>query len=128
MQVTQHYVALDAADHLAEAAFWAAVFDGEVGDEPDWDDWRTVKVDGRTIIAVQQAPDHVAPEWPSDDPTRQQQQAHLDIYVDQAEVAAAEAEVLELGARLLQGHEDVTAPEGFRVYADPAGHPFCICW
>lgn len=32
-----------------------------------------------------------------------------------------------LGARLLQG-ADADDPEGFRVYADPAGHPFCLRW
>ncbi|MEV5818833.1 VOC family protein [Micromonospora haikouensis] len=31
--------------------------------------------------------------------------------------------VLALGARRLDGEG-----EGFRVYADPAGHPFCLCW
>jgi predicted enzyme related to lactoylglutathione lyase len=128
MKITQHYVALDAVDYRAEAEFWAAVFGGEVRDEFDWDDWLTVAVDGRTVVAVQHAPDHVAPDWPSDDPGRQQLQAHLDIYVEQREVAAAEAEVLALGAGLLRAHEEVTEPEGFRVYADPAGHPFCICW
>jgi hypothetical protein len=31
-----------------------------------------------------------------------------------------------LGARLLQAAPDVDAAEGHQVYADPAGHPFCI--
>ncbi|HWE63967.1 MAG TPA: VOC family protein [Chloroflexota bacterium] len=33
-----------------------------------------------------------------------------------------------LGARLLKAADDPTAAEGFQVYADPAGHPFCLCW
>ena len=54
-------------------------------------------------------------------PARQQQQAHLDLYVDAGEVEAAEADVISLGSRLLDDQYDVTALEGFRVYADPAG-------
>ncbi|MFC0098702.1 hypothetical protein ACFFKH_14370 [Micromonospora marina] len=30
---------------------------------------------------------------------------------------------MALGARRLPGEG-----EGFRVYAAPAGHPFCLCW
>jgi len=35
---------------------------------------------------------------------------------------------IELGARLLQAADDLTAAEGHQVYADPAGHPFCLGW
>ena len=31
-------------------------------------------------------------------------------------------------AGLLQPADDLTAVEGHQVYADPAGHPFCIGW
>jgi hypothetical protein len=34
---------------------------------------------------------------------------------------------MALGARLLQA-ADLTSRSGFQVYADPAGHPFCLCW
>jgi hypothetical protein len=46
---------------------------------------------------------------------------HLDIRV--ADIEAAEAQVLALGATRLPSTEP-----GFRVYADPAGHPFCLEW
>ena len=46
---------------------------------------------------------------------------HLDITV--RDIAEAEAQVLALGATRLPGTEP-----GFRVYADPAGHPFCLGW
>jgi hypothetical protein len=39
------------------------------------------------------------------------------------DVDAAERQVLALGARRLQDPPDA---EDFRVYADPAGHPFCL--
>ena len=44
-----------------------------------------------------------------------QQQLHLDIMVEDA--GAAGARVLTLGAVKLDGEN---------VYADPAGHPFCL--
>jgi hypothetical protein len=60
-----------------------------------------------------------APQWP--DPAHPQQE-HLDIRVD--DVDAAEQAVLALGAtRLPNEHEN-----GFRVFTDPAGHPFCLVY
>jgi hypothetical protein len=47
---------------------------------------------------------------------------HVDLRVDDVEIA--EAEVLRLGARRLRAGDG----ENWRVYADPAGHPFCLCW
>ena len=41
--------------------------------------------------------------------------------------ASANAEAMRLGATLLR-EDDLTAEEGHQVYADPAGHPFCIGW
>ena len=80
--------------------------------------------DGRAYLGIQQlAPDHVPPKWPEGP---QQQQIHLDLYVE--DVAAAHDEALALGARLLQPARAINAAEGFQVYADPAGHPFCLCW
>ena len=57
--------------------------------------------------------------WP--DPQHPQQE-HLDIRVD--DVEAAQAEVLRLGATLLEDEQGT----GFRVFADPAGHPFCLVY
>ena len=106
---------LDAADMDAEAAFWSALLDIPVVHRSA--DWTTLQ--GRDVrLAVQLAPDHVPPAWP--DPSRPQQ-VHLDVEVD--DVDRAEAEVLALGARRLPDPPDA---EGFRVYADPAGHPFCL--
>jgi predicted enzyme related to lactoylglutathione lyase len=73
-------------------------------------------------MGFQLAPDHVKPDWPSGTP----QQLHLDLYVD--DIHAAHAEAMGLGAQLLKAAEDLDAKEGFQVYADPAGHPFCLCW
>ena len=41
-----------------------------------------------------------------------------------ADLDAAEQEVLALGAKALDTEDRARS---FRVYADPAGHPFCLC-
>lgn len=119
MKITRQIVVFDAADLAAESAFWASMLGGRVDAD---DDWHTVRdADGVARIAVQLAPGHQAPDWPDGAP----QQIHLDLFVD--DIAASHAEVLGLGARVLQD-ADFAAKEGFVVYADPAGHPFCLCW
>jgi hypothetical protein len=108
-------VVFDAADMDAEAQFWSALLDIPIVHRSE--DWMTLE--GRDVrLAVQLAPDHVRPDWP--DPSRPQQ-IHLDIEVD--DVDRAEAQVLALGARRLPDPPDA---DDFRVYADPAGHPFCF--
>jgi len=108
-------VVLDAADMHAEAQFWSAVLDIPVVDESA--DWTTLEGRGARL-AVQLAPDHVPPQWP--DPAHPQQ-LHLDVQVDDPD--EAERQVLALGARRLPDPADA---DGFRVFADPAGHPFCL--
>ena len=119
MQITRQIIVFDTADPAAESAFWAAVLGGTVQAD---DDWHEVSVDGAPRVAAQLAPDHVAPQWPDGTP----QQIHLDLYVQ--DIAAAEREVLSLGATRLGAAYELDAPGGYRVYADPAGHPFCLCW
>jgi hypothetical protein len=115
----RYVVVFDAADLDTESTFWAGMFDAHVfGDESfhcvidDSGQWR---------VGVQLAPNHVPPEWPDGAP----QQVHLDLHVEVPRVAHDAA--IRLGARLLQGG-DLDAEEGHQVYADPAGHPFCIGW
>lgn len=119
MKIERQTIVFDAADLAAESAFWAGMLGGTV--EAD-DDWHSVSVDGSTQVAVQLDPDHVAPDWPDGTP----QQIHLDLHVD--DLRAAHEEAITRGARLLKPAEDPRANEGFQVYADPAGHPFCLCW
>lgn len=42
------------------------------------------------------------------------------------DVERAQREVIELGATFL--HDSGGERSGFRVFSDPAGHPFCICY
>ncbi len=120
MRMVRDVIVFDARDLDAESAFWAGVFGGHVvGD----DQFRCVlDADGRWRIGVQHAPDHTPPQWPDG----LQQQVHLDLHVD--DVRSAHDEVVQLGATLLQPAEDLAASEGHQVYADPAGHPFCVGW
>jgi catechol 2,3-dioxygenase-like lactoylglutathione lyase family enzyme len=106
-----HHVVLDCPDPAALAAFYAALLglpvtycDG---------DWAVVAASETTSgLAFQRAPGNQPPTWP--DPAVPQQ-FHLDIMVE--DPAAASPRVLALGAVRLDGEH---------VYADPAGHPFCL--
>ncbi|MEU9884481.1 VOC family protein [Sphaerisporangium sp. NPDC051011] len=113
-------VVLDCPDVLELARFYQAVLGGEVN-RPDrrWgvdDDFATLHTEGGLVLAFQRAKDHRPPRWP--DPAHPQQ-FHLDI--DVPDLDTAQERLLTLGATLLH-----TDPHGWRVFADPAGHPFCL--
>ncbi|RSS79781.1 VOC family protein [Streptomyces sp. WAC06614] len=112
-------VVLDCPDPLALASFYAALLGGEPATGEDAPDWVDLTGHGGTPLAFQQAPGHVPPAWPS---AAGGQQFHLDLTV--ADLDAAEEQVLALGAKALDTED---RSRGWRVYADPAGHPFCLC-
>ncbi len=120
VRIKHQVVVFDSADLAAESTFWAGVLDGTVDAE---DDWHMVIVDGAPKIGVQLVPDHVPPQWPGGAPP---QQIHLDLWVD--DIDAAHERVMSLGARMLQPAQGGDTPDDFQVYADPSGHPFCLCW
>ena len=120
MRINDQVVVFDAADLSSESTFWAGVLDGEVDTE---DDWHMVIVDGKPRVGVQLAPDHIPPDWPDGTP---HQQIHLDLWVE--DFPSAHDRVMTLGARVLKAAEEGTSSDNFQVYADPAGHPFCLCW
>ena len=62
--------------------------------------------------------EYAAPQWTSSD---HPQQSHLDFYL--ADLEDGERQVLEWGATKAE-HQPGTS---FRVFLDPAGHPFCLC-
>ena len=106
---------MDCPDPAALAAFYSEL----LGLPVTWqeDDFAVVSVSDTTSgIAFQQVPDFQPPQWP--DPARPQQM-HFDVMVD--DVEAAGPHVLALGARRLPAGDS-----GSAVYADPAGHPFCL--
>jgi Glyoxalase-like domain len=119
MNPVRSVVVFDAADLHAESAFWAGMLDGHVFDDEAFHS--VIDAAGEWRIGVQLAPGHVRPDWPSGTP----QQVHIDLHVEDPEQAHEQA--MRLGARVLQTG-DMASDEGHQVYADPAGHPFCIGW
>jgi len=115
-------VVLDCADVDEMSGFYQSLLGGAVNQpDPRWsldDSWATLHADGGVVLAFQRVEDHRPPQWP--DPARPQQ-FHLDLGVE--DLDRAQEHVLELGAALL----DAGDPErSWRVFADPAGHPFCL--
>ena len=125
---------LDGTDARALAEFYRELLGWRYrpGDEPPAPgepdpagrDWLVLKdAAGAVRIAVQQVASLPPVTWP-EGPVPQQM--HLDLYVTTAdELAAAHGRALALGAGLLMDRSD-DPDEPLRVYADPAGHPFCI--
>jgi len=106
-----HHVVLDCADPAALALFYSELLGQPVTyRSPDW--VVVAANDTSSGLAFQLAPDHRPPTWPGPDVP---QQVHMDVMVE--DVAAAGPRVLALGATKLDGPD---------VYADPAGHPFCL--
>jgi Glyoxalase-like domain len=120
MEIVRRVVVFDAADLAPESAFWAGMLRGRVIPDQRWHS--VFDSDGRWVIGVQLAPEHEPPEWPNGNA----QQIHLDLHV--TDPSQAHDEAIALGARLLQAADNLRAAEGHQVYADPAGHPFCIGW
>jgi catechol 2,3-dioxygenase-like lactoylglutathione lyase family enzyme len=106
-----HHVVIDCPDPAALAAFYSELIGLPITYRGE--DWVVIAPNDRSSgIAFQLAPDHQPPRWP--DPTHPQQ-FHLDVMVD--DIPAASRDVVALGARPLPGAN---------VFADPAGHPFCL--
>ncbi|WP_028637939.1 VOC family protein [Nocardioides sp. URHA0032] len=101
------------------------------GDEThrEEEDWLVLRPnDGPHGLAFQANPEYVAPVWTpeADRPGEQQMMLHLDMAVpDVASLELQRQRVLQLGGAVLL---DRTADdeEPLYVFADPAGHPFCI--
>ncbi|MER5813039.1 VOC family protein [Streptomyces sp. NPDC002033] len=115
-------VVLDCPEPLRLAEFYAGLLGGEVN-RPDrrWTpdrEWATLHTPHGQVLCFQLAVGHRPPAWP--DPERPQQ-FHLDLAVP--DLDRGQAQVLERGAVLL---EQGPATRDFRVFADPAGHPFCL--
>lgn len=114
-------VVLDCPDPRALATFYAALLEWPLPPaSPEADqEGGAVTLDpprGGVALGFHRAAGFVAPTWPGGPVP---QQLHLDFYVD--DLPAAHARAVGLGARPLD------TQEAFRVYADPVGHPFCLC-
>jgi len=125
---TLRQVVLDTTDVRGLAEFYRQLlgFVYRPGDEvPDPDeDWLVLRTPGGVRqMAFQRVDELAATTWPS---AEVPQQMHLDMTVPSVEELQAQHErALELGARLRFDRSD-DPHEPLRVYADPAGHLFCI--
>jgi hypothetical protein len=111
-------VVLDCADPPVLARFWGTLLDLPRRLEESPDRIVIARADeSLPMIAVQRVADYQPPRWPDPDYPAQM---HFDIACDDR--PAKERLALELGATRLP-------PQGGScpVYADPAGHPFCLC-
>ena len=127
-------VVLDGTDIRALAEFYRQLlgFSYRPGDEPPapgepdprGEDWLVLQnAAGAVAVAFQQVRELPEATWPSG-PTPQQ--LHLDMTVPAvSDLDAQHERALALGARLLYDRSG-DPEEPLRVYADPAGHPFCI--
>jgi predicted enzyme related to lactoylglutathione lyase len=110
-------VALDCPDPHSLARFYGAITGWSLDDDDPDGDWAQLVSNGGATIAFQQVADYRPPVWPT---TEHPQQAHIDF--DVADLDTAEEAVLELGAKKAEFQPGTT----FRVFLDPAGHPFCL--
>lgn len=105
-------VVLDCPDPMALAEFYRSFLGGRVEQDGEWVDLVLPGIG--PSLSFQHSPGFVPPRWPSDDGD---QQSHLDISV--GDIEEAHHRITAFGARFLEDHGS------FRVYLDPAGHPFC---
>jgi catechol 2,3-dioxygenase-like lactoylglutathione lyase family enzyme len=122
-------VVLDTTDARALAEFYRQLLGlryrpGDEEPDPDGDDWLVLEdAAGATNIAFQQVAELPEPTWPEGP---RPQMLHLDLTVPTvADLDAQHARALALGARLLLDRSG-DPEEPLRVYADLAGHPFCV--
>jgi catechol 2,3-dioxygenase-like lactoylglutathione lyase family enzyme len=113
--------ALDCPDPVALAAFYSAVTGFPVAPDEDGDtnpEWVELVAEGTgASMAFQRVDEYAAPVWPGN---VHPQQAHVDV--DVMNLDDGEREVLALGATKAEFQPGTT----FRVFIDPAGHPFCL--
>ena len=123
-------VVLDTTDVRTLAEFYRQLLGlaYRAGDEPPGageqdTDWLVLRNPGGIQLAFQQVDRLAQTTWPDYDVP---QQLHLDMTVSSVEALDEQHErVTRLGGRLLLDRSD-DEEEPLRVYADPAGHPFCV--
>jgi catechol 2,3-dioxygenase-like lactoylglutathione lyase family enzyme len=110
-------VALDCPDPRALAEFYRQIIGGNIVAQTASDEWIRLETRLGSDLGFQLYPDHRPPDWPDGTP----QQVHLDFDVD--DLDEGERSVLAIGA----GKADTQPrPDRWRVFLDPAGHPFCL--
>lgn len=110
-------IALDCPDPAELAHFYAALLGMQIVQVAKDGAWLTGE-GPMANVTFSRVTDYNPPRWP--DPAAPQQ-LHVDVRVE--DVDTAEQRALAVGATRLPGEG-----ENWRVYADPAGHPFCLVY
>ena len=110
-------ITLDCPDPVALAAFYQRATGLELHPRSG-DDFAGLTREDGLFIGFQRADGYRAPSWPDQSVP---QQLHLDFAVD--DLDEAEVLLLGLGAAKL---EFQPGGDRWRVFTDPAGHPFCL--
>ena len=115
--------ALDCEDAASLADFYSQITGWPINEKRTWRNdagivgWVQLQNGGGASIGFQRIENYRAPTWPEG---QVPQQEHLDFEVE--DLDAAEVELLKIGA-IKADHQPGT---DFRVFFDPAGHPFCL--
>lgn len=125
-------VVLDTTDARRSAEFYRSLLGYEYragdappddGDDPRGRDWLVLLAPEGAGIAFQQVDRLPTTTWPHEGVP---QQLHLDLSVDSDdEFDEVHARAIALGATL-RFDRSADSEERLRVYADPAGHTFCV--
>lgn len=120
-------VVLDTTDVRGLAEFYRELlgFEYRAGDETPvaGEDWLVLRDSRGPRVAFQKVAELPVSTWPE---AGVPQQLHLDLTVGStAELAGQHERVLRLGGRVLYDRSG-DAEEPLWVFADPAGHPFCV--
>jgi Glyoxalase-like domain len=112
-------VVLDCPEAADLARFYQSLLGGEINrTDPRWttgEGFSTLHISG-LVLGFQRVANYHPPHWPD---ATHPQQVHFDVEVP--DLDQADGLVLAVGATLLRAD-----PRGWRIYADPAGHPFCL--
>ncbi|WP_406688513.1 VOC family protein [Saccharopolyspora sp. ID03-671] len=114
--------AIDCADPRRLAEFYGRLLGWRIDEEESGDRWvELADPSGGAPLAFQLDPHHKPSTWPSPEVP---QMAHLDVRVGTLDEGHERA--IAAGAVQLPQPADQRDAR-FRVYADPEGHPFCMC-
>ena len=106
---------MDCADPVSLAAFWSALLGGKVLVS---DEVASIVQTDTIMLGMVGVPDYQPPTWPGGVTPKH---IHLDLAV--RDLDDAESEALRLGA-VKADHQP--QPDEWRIFYDPAGHPFCL--
>jgi catechol 2,3-dioxygenase-like lactoylglutathione lyase family enzyme len=113
---TWQSLVIDCPDPDSLATFYEQLL-GMIRIQHDEDGWISIgDGTGRPGIDFQKVEDYMPPQWPG---SEHPQQMHVDVRVKDLDIA--EELALKLGATSME-----SGTKTFRVYLDPAGHPFCL--